>query len=68
MCADFGLCLDLGDVGTTDELAKSSAHAAPEKVYSERSDVYALGLVLYGLSCFVVMLADLHLSVQSCYP
>lgn len=47
---DFGLCLDLGDIGATDEAVKYGIHVAPEKVYSEQSDIYSLGLVLYGLS------------------
>lgn len=45
---DFGLCLDLSDIGATDEAVKNGIHVAPEKLYSEKSDVYSLGLVVYG--------------------
>lgn len=55
---DFGLCLDLGDVGTTSDSGKFGIHVAPEKAYNEKSDVYALGLVLYELLSLVDLSHD----------
>lgn len=46
--ADFGLCIDLGE-GESAERVKYGLHVAPEKVHSEQSDVYSLGVVLFEI-------------------
>lgn len=62
---DFGLCLDLGDIKTTGDAVKHGIHVAPEKVYSEKSDVYALGLVFYGEHHGFGLVSDLHTELLS---
>lgn len=47
--SDFGFCLDLGDSGDADESVKFGVHVAPEKKYSEKSDVFSLGVVLFEI-------------------